>query len=103
VREPKALSRASIHFHPRAVELTRSPPVADLSGRRTKGHVDFMIDGFRVGYEFAGGCRCVCPEFAARESCKHTREVVGRLAAQRRIAEHLSQGATKAYSLRPMR
>ena len=56
-----------------------------------------MIDGFRVGYEFGGGCRCACVEFATRDSCKHTREVAGRLAAQGRIAEHLSRGASKAY------
>ena len=62
-----------------------------------------MIDGFRVGYEFGGGCRCVCVEFATRDSCKHTREVAGRLAAQSRIAEHLSRGASKAYSNRLMR
>ena len=59
---------------------------------------EYMIDGFRVGYEFGGECRCDCGEFATRDSCKHTREVAGRLAAQGRIAEHLRQGASKAYS-----
>lgn len=63
---------------------------------------EFMIDGFRVGYETGAGCRCVCVEFATRASCKHTREAAGRLAAQSRIAEHLSQGASKAYSIRAL-
>jgi hypothetical protein len=64
---------------------------------------EFMIDGFRVGNESGAGCRCVCVEFATHASCKHTREAAGRLAAQGRIAEHLSQGASKAYSTRLMR
>jgi hypothetical protein len=61
---------------------------------------EYMIDGFRVGYEFGGGCRCVCVEFATRKSCKHTREVAGRLAAQSRIAEHVGRGGSKTYSIR---
>jgi len=64
---------------------------------------EFMIDGFRVGYENGAGCRCVCVEFTTRASCKHTREAAGRLAAQSRIAEHLSQGVSKAYSNRLQR
>ena len=82
---------------------SRSTFITDGSGRRgTIGHAEFMIDGFRVGYEFGGGYRCVCVEFAKRDSCKHTRELAGRLAAQSRIAEHLSRGASKAYSNRLM-
>jgi hypothetical protein len=61
---------------------------------------EFMIEGFRVGYEFGGGYRCGCAEFAVRGSCKHTREVAGRLAAQGRIAEHLKRADSKAYSPR---
>ena len=64
---------------------------------------EFMIDGFRVGYETGAGGQCVCVEFATRASCKHTREAAGRLAAQSRIAEHLSQGASKAFSIRLLR
>jgi hypothetical protein len=59
-----------------------------------------MIDGFRVRHEFGGGSRCVCVEFAKRSSCKHTREVAGRLAAQGRIAEHLKRGNSSTYSHR---
>jgi hypothetical protein len=74
------------------------------SGRRGSiRHADFMIDSFHVGYDFGGGYRCECVEFAKRDSCKHTREVAGRLAAQSRIAEHLSRGASKAYSAPLMR
>ena len=39
---------------------------------------EFMIDGFRVGYETGAGCRCVCVEFATHASCKHAREAAGR-------------------------
>ena len=65
-------------------------------------HVEYMVDGFRVGYEFGDGYRCGCVEFATRDSCKHTREVAGRLAAQGRIAEHLRRGSSRAYSLRDL-
>jgi len=79
-------------------------PAIDGTGRRGKpGRAEYMIDGFRVGYDFGGGCRCVCVEFATRDSCKHTREVAGRLAAQGRIAEHLGKGSSRAYSIRPLR
>jgi hypothetical protein len=61
---------------------------------------EYMIDGFRVRHEFGGGSRCVCVEFATRDSCKHTREVAGRLVAQGRIAEHLKRGSSSAYSNR---
>ena len=61
---------------------------------------EFMIDGFRVGYEFAGGFRCGCAEFGLHASCKHTREVAGRLAARGRIAEHLKRADSRAYSPR---
>ena len=64
---------------------------------------EFMIDGFRVGYETGAGGQCACVEFATHASCKHTREAAGRLTAQSRIAEHLSQGASKAYSSRLLR
>ena len=61
---------------------------------------EYLIDGFRVRHEFGGGSRCACVEFAARASCKHTREVAGRLAAQGRIAEHLKRGSASAFSNR---
>jgi hypothetical protein len=86
-----------------------TPPSSSLfiaEGRGRRGIIErseFMIDGFRVGYEASDGCRCACLEFATRASCKHTREVAGRLAAQSRIAEHLNEGASKAYSIRPLR
>ena len=63
---------------------------------------EFMIDGFRVGYEFGGGYRCGCAEFGVQDSCKHTREVAGRLAARGRIAEHLKRADSRAYSPREL-
>jgi hypothetical protein len=61
-----------------------------------------MIDGFRVGYESGGGYRCGCVEFGVQGSCKHTREVAGRLAARGRIAEHLKRADSRAYSPREL-
>lgn len=58
----------------------------------------YMIDGFRVSHEIGGGTRCGCLEFATHANCKHAREVAGRLAAQGRIAEHLSRDDSIAYS-----
>jgi hypothetical protein len=79
----------------------RSAFVPEGRGRRgTPDRAEWMIDGFRVGYDFGGGYCCDCVEFAARDSCKHTREAAGRLAAQSRIAEHLRLGTSKAYSIR---
>jgi hypothetical protein len=75
---------------------------ADGTGRRgVIERVEFMIDGFRVGYDTGGGYRCACVEFAKRDSCKHSREMAGRLAAQGHIAEHLRRGDSKAYSILP--
>jgi len=70
--------------------------------RGTQDRTEFMIDGFRVGYDFGAGCRCSCAEFAKRQSCKHTREVAGRLAAQGRIAAHLKRADSSAYSPREL-
>jgi len=61
---------------------------------------EYLIDGFRVRHEFGGGSRCACVEFATSASCKHTREVAGRLAAQGRIAEHLKRGSANTFSNR---
>jgi hypothetical protein len=74
-----------------------------IDGRGRHGIIDrseYMIDGFRVSYDAAGRCRCGCDEFLAHATCKHAREVAGRLAAQGRIAEHVGLGASKAYSTR---
>jgi hypothetical protein len=60
--------------------------------------VDYLIDRFRVAYQFGGGWSCGCVEFAKSDACRHTREAAGRLAAQLRITEHIEKG-----SLDPMR
>ena len=58
----------------------------------------YLIDRFRVVYEFGGGWACGCREFALQDACKHTREAVGRRAAQRQIVEHLARGRPEAFS-----
>ena len=64
----------------------------DSAGLRgTTDRASYLIDRFRVGYEFGGGWTCGCREFVARDSCKHTREAAGRRAAQQRIADHLAR------------
>jgi len=80
-----------------------TPPSPSIFVADGSGHREFMIDGFRVGYEIGGGCQCVCVEFATRAACKHTREVAGRLAAQSRIAEHFGREAARPHSIRLMR
>lgn len=71
----------------------------DPTGRRgAVEHVDYLIDRFRVGYQFGGGWTCGCADFAASDACRHTREAAGRLAAQTRIIEHMKKG-----SLDPLR
>jgi hypothetical protein len=77
--------------HSTTVMLT-SPP--DRTGRRGAiERADYLIDRFRVRYEFGGGWACGCADFAARDACKHTREAAGRHAAQVKIAEHIRNGA----------
>jgi hypothetical protein len=71
----------------------------DPTGRRgAVERADYLIDRFRVGYQFGGGWACGCADFAASDACRHTREAAGRLAAQMRIIEHVKKG-----SLDPLR
>jgi hypothetical protein len=78
------------------VPLHNTPP--DATGARgAVEHVDYLIDRFRVAYEFGGGWTCPCAEFATRDACKHTREAAGRRAAQMRIAEHFRSGSRDAF------
>jgi hypothetical protein len=63
------------------------------SGSGRRGDVEravYLIDRFRVGYQFGGGWKCGCADFVASDACRHTREAAGRRAAQMRIAEHLA-------------
>lgn len=72
----------------------------DKSGRRgTTDRASYLIDRFRVAYEFGGGWSCGCREFASRDSCKHTREAAGRRSAQLRIIQYLAHRSVDADSL----
>jgi hypothetical protein len=51
----------------------------------------YLIDRFRVGYQFGGGWTCGCADFAATDACRHTREAAGRHAAQLKILERIRQ------------
>jgi hypothetical protein len=81
------------------VPLLSTPPDAP-GGRGAVERVEYLIDRFRVAYEFGGGWRCLCAEFVARDACKHTREAAGRRAAQMRIAEHVRSGSRDAFVFR---
>jgi hypothetical protein len=66
--------------------------LADKAGLRgTTVRASYLIDRFRVAYEFGGGWTCGCREFASQDSCKHTREADGRRCAQLQIAGYLEQ------------
>jgi hypothetical protein len=59
---------------------------------------DYLIDRFRVKYEFGGGWTCGCADFVARDACKHTREAAGRRTAQARIHDHVHNASPVAPS-----
>jgi hypothetical protein len=74
--------------------LNRPDQRNDAAGHRGVTHrADYLIDRFRVRYEFGGGWACGCADFAATDACRHTREAAGRYIAQTRIAAHLKVGA----------
>jgi hypothetical protein len=50
----------------------------------------YLIDRFRVVFEWGGGWNCLCADFRSSKACRHTREAAGRLAAQAQIAERLA-------------
>jgi hypothetical protein len=77
--------------------LLKAP--ADGSGRRgVVERGDYLIDRFRVRFEFGGGWKCACADFVASDACRHTREAAGRRAAQVAIADHIREGRTAGLS-----
>jgi hypothetical protein len=55
----------------------------------------YLIDHFRVVFEFGGGWHCVCREFVSANTCCHTREAAGRKLAQAQIMERLTAGRSQ--------
>jgi hypothetical protein len=70
--------------------------VTSIAGLRA----NYLIDRFRVGYQFGGGWTCGCADFAALDACRHTREAAGRLAAQAQIKERISKGSLQVMNSR---
>jgi|GEM_PF-1054417 len=69
------------------------------AGRRgAVERAEYLIDRFKVAYEYGGGWTCGCAEFARSDACKHTREAGGRLAAQMRINDHLRRGSRDPFA-----
>jgi hypothetical protein len=67
----------------------------------------YLIEGFRVAFEYGGGWHCVCADFVSSHACRHTREAAGRRAAQAQIAERvkaarsqLTEPTTRAQHVR---
>ena len=80
--------------------MITSASFADKAGRRgTTDRASYLIDRFRVAYEFGGGWTCGCREFGSQDSCKHTREADGRRSAQMRITQYLAQNSAEIFSL----
>lgn len=73
-------------------------PKSNAGLRGTTDRAGYLIDRFRVSYEFGGGWTCGCREFASQNSCKHTREAAGRRAAQLSISQYLRQHSAEALS-----
>ena len=76
--------------------LNRRARAADETGHRgVTQRADYLIERFRVRYEFGGGWSCGCADFARSDACRHTREAAGRYIAQTLIAAHLQAGAPR--------
>ena len=55
----------------------------------------YLIDRFRVVFEWGGGWNCACADFVSSNACRHTREAAGRRAAQAQIAERVAAARSK--------
>src|SRR5689334_13163094 len=80
-----------------------APPAAALAAAGRRGSIEranYLIDRFRVGYQFGGGWTCGCADFAALDACRHTREAAGRRAAQAQIQELITRGSLQAMNSR---
>jgi hypothetical protein len=75
----------------------RARAVAETGHRGITQRGDYLIERFRVRYEFGGGWSCGCADFAASDACRHTREAAGRYIAQTLIAAHLEAGAPRHF------
>jgi hypothetical protein len=71
----------------------RSRTVDETGHRGVTYRADYLIERFRVRYEFGGGWSCGCADFVASDACRHTREAAGRYIAQTLIAAHLKGNA----------
>lgn len=80
--------------------MITSTSFASTAGRRgSTDRASYLIDRFRVAYEFGGGWSCSCREFASQDSCRHTREADGRRLAQLGITRYLAKQSVESFSL----
>jgi hypothetical protein len=79
--------------------LNRRSQAPDETGHRgITDRADYLIDRFRVRYEFGGGWTCGCADFAASDACRHTREAAGRYIAQALNPAHLEARAPRTLT-----
>jgi hypothetical protein len=81
-----------------SMSIDRSQRVDESGHRGVTDRADYLIDRFRVHYEFGGGWTCRCADFAASDACRHTREGTGRYIAQTLIAAHVKAGAPRTLT-----
>jgi hypothetical protein len=71
-------------------------PIAEIAGR---GGVierrEYLIDHFRVSFERGAEWNCICAEFRAVNSCRHTREAAGMREAQAQISAGVVRGGAR--------
>jgi hypothetical protein len=71
-------------------------PIADIAGRGgSMERREYLIDHFRVSFEKGAEWNCICAEFRAVNSCRHTREAAGMREAQAQISAGIVRGATR--------
>ncbi|MEJ0037724.1 MAG: hypothetical protein WDO68_16890 [Gammaproteobacteria bacterium] len=84
---------------PKRNDISARAALDGTGGRGTTVRADYLIDRFRIRYQFGGGWTCTCSDFAAHDACKHTREAAGRRAAQAQIAEYIRNGTNESFAL----
>jgi hypothetical protein len=74
---------------------------AERSGPSSIKRSEYLIERFRVVFEFGGGWHCECADYAASNACKHSREAAGMRAAQVRISNHVATGRSELTTHKP--
>jgi hypothetical protein len=81
---------------------SKAPVGVDGRGGPLESH-HYLIDRFPVSFQGGVSWHCQCREFAAANSCRHTREAAGMREAQETILARVTRGASSLgqISVRP--